>query len=115
MRALLQARQTRSLLAALAGAGATLEARAGDVTASAATVTFDIKPQSLASALNAFAVQSHQQILFTPATTASRRTNAIVLIVTNGGDADVAYRIARALQQHYTKVIAPAHDMKLCH
>jgi hypothetical protein len=35
-----------------------------------------------------------------------RRTNAIVLIVTNGGDADVAYRIARCLQQHYTKVTA---------
>lgn len=29
-------------------------------------VNFDIKPQPLASALNAFAVQSHQQILFTP-------------------------------------------------
>jgi len=32
------------------------------------------------------------------------RQNAIVLIVTNGGDADVAYRIARCLQQRYTKV-----------
>ena len=30
------------------------------------TIQFDIKPQPLASALNAFALQSHQQILFTP-------------------------------------------------
>jgi hypothetical protein len=33
-----------------------------------------------------------------------RRTNASVLIVTAGGDADVAYRIARCLQAHYTKI-----------
>lgn len=35
-----------------------------------------------------------------------RRENASVIIVTNGGDADVAYRIARCLQQHYKKITA---------
>ncbi|NJM53349.1 MAG: SppA protein [Blastocatellia bacterium] len=35
-----------------------------------------------------------------------RRENAIVIIVTNGGDADVAYRIARCLQQHYKRITA---------
>lgn len=35
-----------------------------------------------------------------------RRKNALVIIVTNGGDADVAYRMARCLQQRYEKVTA---------
>lgn len=35
-----------------------------------------------------------------------RRENAIVIIVTNGGDADVAYRIARCLQEHYKRITA---------
>src|SRR5258708_5327229 len=34
--------------------------------ASESQLAFDIKPQPLGSALNAFAVQSHQTILFTP-------------------------------------------------
>jgi len=37
---------------------------------------------------------------------ATRRTNALVIIVTYGGDADVAYRIARTLQQRYKKFTA---------
>lgn len=37
---------------------------------------------------------------------AERRENAIILVVTSGGDADVAYRIARCLQQRYKKVTA---------
>lgn len=36
------------------------------------TLQFDIKPQSLASALNEFAMQSHQQILFTPEVAAGK-------------------------------------------
>jgi hypothetical protein len=35
-----------------------------------------------------------------------RRENAIVIVVTNGGDADVAYRIARCLQNRYKKITA---------
>lgn len=34
------------------------------------------------------------------------RTNAVVIVVTNGGDPDVAYRIARCLQRRYKKVTA---------
>jgi hypothetical protein len=34
------------------------------------------------------------------------RENASVIIVTNGGDADVAYRIARCLQQRYARITA---------
>lgn len=37
---------------------------------------------------------------------AKRRSNAIVIIVTQGGDADVAYRIGRCLQQRYTRFTA---------
>jgi hypothetical protein len=40
------------------------------------------------------------------ATTTPRRKNAIVLIVTSGGDADVAYRMARCLQQNYENITA---------
>lgn len=36
----------------------------------------------------------------------ARRTNAVVVIVTNGGDADAAYRIARCLQLRYRKITA---------
>lgn len=35
-----------------------------------------------------------------------RRTNALVIIVTYGGDADVAYRIARSLQKRYKRFTA---------
>jgi hypothetical protein len=35
---------------------------------------------------------------------ARTRTNALVIIVTNGGDADVAYRIARCLQDRYDRI-----------
>ena len=34
-----------------------------------------------------------------------RRTNALLILVTQGGDADSAYRIARWLQSHYEKFI----------
>src|SRR5207244_2735279 len=40
------------------------------------------------------------------AASVTRRENAIVILVTAGGDADVAYRIARCLQRRYTKVTA---------
>ena len=32
-----------------------------------------------------------------------RRTNVILFLVTEGGDADAAYRIARCLQENYTR------------
>lgn len=40
----------------------------------AQTIQFHIEPQPLASALNAFALQSHQQILFTPEVTKGKTT-----------------------------------------
>ena len=33
----------------------------------------------------------------------TRRTNVILVLVTEGGDADPAYRIARCLQEHYDR------------
>ena len=47
---------------------------AADPAPGSQTLQFDIKPQSLASALNAFALQSHQQILFTPEITKGKTT-----------------------------------------
>lgn len=40
-------------------------------------VKFDIKPQALSSALDAFGVRTHRQILFTPALTADKTTAGI--------------------------------------
>ena len=42
-----------------------------------APATFDIAPQSLATALNAFARQSHEPILFTPEVVASRQSSGV--------------------------------------
>ncbi|HEV8038141.1 MAG TPA: hypothetical protein VGP62_04700, partial [Bryobacteraceae bacterium] len=36
-------------------------------------------------------------------TTRACRENLLMILVTNGGDPDVAYRIARCIQNHYTK------------
>ncbi|MGH3428922.1 MAG: TonB-dependent receptor plug domain-containing protein, partial [Mycobacteriales bacterium] len=47
---------------------------AADPAPNAQALQFDIKPQPLASALNDFAVQSHQQILFTPEITKGKTT-----------------------------------------
>ena len=51
---------------AMVGAGGIAPAVAAEPVNALQPVSFDIKPQPLASALNAFAVQSHQTILFTP-------------------------------------------------
>jgi len=61
---------------AVVGIGGITCARAADTAAASQPVTFDIKPQPLASALNAFAVQSHQQILFTPEVAAGKTSLA---------------------------------------
>ena len=50
---------------------------ATDVPAAAAKVQFDIAAQPLNSALNAFALQSHQQILFTPEVVKGKSTQGI--------------------------------------
>src|ERR1700676_898712 len=62
---------------AAVGLGAIGSAQAADTAAVSQPVTFDIKPQPLASALNAFAVQSHQQILFTPEVAAGKTSPGI--------------------------------------
>ena len=54
------------MMLALPGLAAVAPSLAADSAVSSQPVVFDIKPQPLASALNAFAVQSHQTILFTP-------------------------------------------------
>jgi iron complex outermembrane receptor protein len=59
------------------GFGAIGWAQAADVGQAPKPVIFDIKHQPLASALNAFAVQSHQQILFTPEVAAGRTSRGI--------------------------------------
>ena len=51
---------------ATAGVAAASVGRAADPAPTAQTISFDIKPQPLSSALNSLALQSHQQILFTP-------------------------------------------------
>src|SRR3984957_15499156 len=43
----------------------------------AETIQFDIKPQPLASALNALALQSHRQILFTPEVVKGKTTRGV--------------------------------------
>src|ERR1035437_3008740 len=48
-----------------------------DTAAASQAVVFDIKPQPLASALNAFAVQSHQQILFAPEVAAGKTSRGV--------------------------------------
>src|SRR6266446_5323261 len=52
-------------IALLAASVGTATVSKADSPSAAQTIEFDIKPQSLTSALNAFALQSHQQILFT--------------------------------------------------
>ncbi len=59
------------------GIGAMNCAQAADSAAVLQPIAFDIKAQPLASALNAFAVQSHQQILFTPEVTAGKMSRGI--------------------------------------
>jgi TonB-dependent siderophore receptor len=51
--------------------------RAADPPASTETAQFDIKPQPLASALDALALQSHQQILFTPEIAKGKTTQGV--------------------------------------
>jgi outer membrane receptor protein involved in Fe transport len=60
-----------------AGVGAAATSSAADPPPTAQTVQFDIKPQSLASALNALALQSHQQILFTPEIAKGKTTHGV--------------------------------------
>ena len=60
-----------------AGVGIVNYSQAADSTASAQAIQFDIKAQSLASALNAFALQSHQQILFTPEIVKGKTTQGV--------------------------------------
>src|SRR5580658_2713992 len=43
----------------------------------AQTIQFDIKPQPLAAALNALALQSHRQILFTPEVVKGKTTRGV--------------------------------------
>ena len=50
---------------------------AADPTTYPSSMQFDIKPQPLATALNAFALQSHQQILFTPEIAKGKTTQGI--------------------------------------
>lgn len=50
---------------------------AADASPATQTLRFDIKPQPLASALNAFALQSHQQILFTPEIAKGKTTQGV--------------------------------------
>lgn len=40
-----------------------------------------------------------------------RRTNVVLLLTTRGGSPDAAYRMARCLQRHYTKVLLYIHGM----
>ena len=61
----------------LAGLGSVAPSRAADPVAATQPVTFDIKPQPLASALNSFAVQSHQTILFTPEIAAGKTSQGV--------------------------------------
>jgi iron complex outermembrane receptor protein len=61
----------------MATAGAPGWAFAADPVPEAPPVMFDIGPQPLASALNAFAVQSHQTILFTPEIAAGKMSPGI--------------------------------------
>ena len=60
-----------------ASLGAPSIANATDPPTAAQTTQFDIKPQALASALNALALQSHQQILFTPEVAKGKTTQGV--------------------------------------
>jgi iron complex outermembrane receptor protein len=62
---------------AAVGLGAIVFAQAADTAAVSQPAMFDIKPQPLASALNAFATQSDQQILFTPEVVAGKTSRGI--------------------------------------
>src|SRR6202043_2048503 len=60
-----------------ASLGAPSIAKAPAPPTAAQTTQFDIKPQALASALNALALQSHQQILFTPEVAKGKTTQGV--------------------------------------
>jgi len=64
-------------IALLAASVGTATVSKADSPSAAQTIEFDIKPQSLTSALNAFALQSHQQILFTPEVAKGKTTKGI--------------------------------------
>lgn len=56
--------------------------------------------------INAGMDRGNETMLIDACAPGPRRDNAIVLIVTGGGDADVAYRMGRCLQQNYKKITA---------
>jgi len=64
-------------LAMGAVAGAAAEAPATEPTTQAQPASFNIKPQPVASALSAFALQTHQQILFTPEVVKGKTTQGV--------------------------------------
>jgi outer membrane receptor protein involved in Fe transport len=70
-----QACATVLAMSALAASGR--DSRAAEPPASAQNVLFDIKPQSLAPALSEFALQTHQQILFTPEIVQAKATQGV--------------------------------------
>jgi Secretin and TonB N terminus short domain len=51
--------------------------RAADLSEQSRRLSFDIKPQTLAHALDAFALQTHQQILFTPEIVKGKTTRGV--------------------------------------
>src|SRR5689334_12244245 len=63
-------------MAVAACMGMTSLSRAADP-ATPTSIQFDIKPQPLATALNVLALQSHQQILFTPEVTQGKTTQGV--------------------------------------
>jgi iron complex outermembrane recepter protein len=66
-----------SFVLATAGLVAVDMTWAADPSAESQLVSFDIESQSLGSALNAFAIQSHQTILFTPEITKGKTSRGI--------------------------------------
>ena len=79
----LLARAVATALAIGAFSASSGMAYAQDPPGSSQTAEFDIKPQSLASALSAFAVSTHQQILFTPETVRGRTTGGVSGVMTS--------------------------------
>jgi iron complex outermembrane receptor protein len=60
-----------------ASAGALSTSRAADPATAGQTMQFDIRPQPVNSALNALAMQTHQQILFTPEIATGKTTQGV--------------------------------------
>ena len=73
-----------SFVLATAGLVAVDTTWAADPSAESQPVSFDIESQPLGSALNAFAVQSHQTILFTPEITKGKTSRGVKGTTTPG-------------------------------